>query len=506
MTHIQAWVESPVTIAVARALLHSLWQGAVVAFTLAIGLRFINSSRIRYGVACVALSAIVFLFVGAVVLVAPQSMRSISSDDTASTRSRSGDRAETDGRLASPNDSLERFLPWITPVWLSGVLLFGAFRGVGWAGLWRLRRRAVSDAPRVWLETLNRIRNTIRVARPVSLMESALTRVPVVIGHLRPVILMPVGLLAGLPANQVELILMHEMAHIRRCDYLVNMLQTFVESVMFYNPAVWWISSVIRTERENSCDDIVVESTGQRPLYASALAALEEIRSDQREVVMAAAGGNLVNRVRRILRQSEPRSSVLVPVLSVVVIISIAIVVAAHPLPQTPLSSALQRWVDEDVVYIITPAERVAFLVLPTDAEREAFIEQFWLRRDPTPGTSANEFKDEHYSRIAYANTNFASTLPGPGGVGWRSDRGRIYIMYGPPDEKESHSAGGTYLRPLQGGGVVTTTTFPSELWRYRYIQGIGRDVLLEFVDTNGNGVFHQSIDPASKSNLLNQR
>src|SRR5947209_118738 len=120
----------------------------------------------------------------------------------------------------------ERLLPYITPLWLSGVLLFSLCRAAGWAALRRLRRRAVSDAPQAWLETLNRIRVRMKAARPVALLESGLTRIPLVIGHLRPAILMPVGLLAGLPAEQVELILMHEMAHIRRCDYLVNILQT----------------------------------------------------------------------------------------------------------------------------------------------------------------------------------------------------------------------------------------------------------------------------------------
>ena len=191
---------------------------------------------------------------------------------------------------------------------------------------------------------------------------------------------MPVGLLTGLPSEQIELILMHEMAHIRRCDYLVNMLQTFVESVMFYNPAVWWISSVIRTERENCCDDTVVESTNKAPLYASALAALEEIRSDQREVVMAAAGGSLVKRIRRILRQSEPQTSALAPVLSsLAVIVVIAGLLAAHPVGQQPQPGQIvfpnpyASWLEQDVVYAITPQERAAFLGLSTDAQRDQF-------------------------------------------------------------------------------------------------------------------------------------
>jgi GWxTD domain-containing protein len=227
---------------------------------------------------------------------------------------------------------------------------------------------------------------------------------------------------------------------------------------------------------------------------------------------MAAAGGSLVKRIRRILRQSEPQTSALVPVLSAVaLIVVIAGLLAAHPVGQQPQPGQIvfpnpyASWLEENVVYIITPQERAAFLGLSTDAQRDQFIEQFWQRRDPTPGTRENEFRDEHYRRIAYANEHFTSSLPGPTGLGWRTDRGRIYIMYGKPDEIESHPSGGTYVRPVQEGGG-TTTTFPFEIWRYGYIESIGRNVLLEFVDTNRTGEFRQSIDPASKSNLLKAR
>ena len=507
MTQIQTWIQSPTAIAVARTLLHSLWQAALAAFALAFGLRFIHSSRIRYAAACIALSAIVFLSIGTFVVVAPQALLERSSRDIMSSRLASQDAGPANGFVELPTYPLERLLPWITPLWLSGVLLFSFCRAAGWAALRRLRWRAVSDATQAWLETLNRIRVRMKVARAVALLESGLTRVPLVIGHLRPAILMPVGLLTGLPSEQIELILMHEMAHIRRCDYLVNMLQTFVESVMFYNPAVWWISSVIRTERENCCDDTVVESTNKAPLYASALAALEEIRSDQREVVMAAAGGSLVKRIRRILRQSEPQTSALAPVLSsLAVIVVIAGLLAAHPVGQQPQPGQIvfpnpyASWLEEDVLYIITPQERAAFVGLSSDAHRDQFIEQFWQRRDPTPGTRENEFRDEHYRRIAYANEHFASSLPAPAGLGRRTDRGRIYIIYGSPDEKEAHPAG-TYVRP-----DGTAEPYAFEVWRYRYIEGIGRNVLLEFVDRNRTGEFRQSIDPASKSNLLKAR
>jgi len=164
---------------------------------------------------------------------------------------------------------------------------------------------------------------------------------------------------------------------------------------------------------------------------------------------------------------------------------------------QENASKALLRWVDEDVQYIITGEERAAWKRLKTDEEREQFIEQFWLRRDPTPDTIDNEYKDEHYERIAYANEHFASGIPG-----WKSDRGRIYIMYGKPDEIESHPSGGTYDRPIEEGGG-TTSTFPFETWRYRYIEGIGNEVILEFVDPSMSGEYRMTIDPSEKDALL---
>src|SRR5712691_831924 len=161
------------------------------------------------------------------------------------------------------------------------------------------------------------------------------------------------------------------------------------------------------------------------------------------------------------------------------------------------LETPYRKWLNEDVAYIITDEERRAWTRLQTDEEREQFIEQFWLRRDPTPDTVENEFKEEHYRRIAYANENFASGIPG-----WKADRGRIYITYGPPDEKETHPSGGTYERPTEEGGG-TTSTFPFEQWRYRYIEGIGTDVIIEFVDPTMTGEYRMTMDPSEKDALL---
>src|SRR6266478_7466744 len=161
------------------------------------------------------------------------------------------------------------------------------------------------------------------------------------------------------------------------------------------------------------------------------------------------------------------------------------------------LSKTYKKWLDEDVRWIITDEEQKAFKLLSNDEERDQFIEAFWQRRDPTPDTIENEFKEEHYRRMAYANEHFAAGIPG-----WKSDRGRIYIMYGPADEIESHPSGGSYERPMEEGGGQTST-FPFEDWRYRYLEDIGQEVIIEFVDTCMCGDYHMTMDRSEKDALL---
>ncbi len=162
------------------------------------------------------------------------------------------------------------------------------------------------------------------------------------------------------------------------------------------------------------------------------------------------------------------------------------------------LSKTYRKWLDEDVRWIITDDERSAFMKLATDEERDKFIENFWLRRDPTPDTEENEYKEEHYRRIAYANEHFSAGIPG-----WKTDRGRIYIMWGKPDEIDSHPSGGAYERPIEEGGG-STSTYPFETWRYRYLEGVGQEVILEFVDTCMCNDYHMTIDRSEKDALLN--
>lgn len=161
------------------------------------------------------------------------------------------------------------------------------------------------------------------------------------------------------------------------------------------------------------------------------------------------------------------------------------------------LGGVYKKWLDEDVRWIITDEELSAFKKLSNNAERDIFIEGFWQRRDPTPDTAENEYKEEHYRRIAYANEHFAAGMPG-----WRTDRGRIYIMYGPPTSTDSHPMGGPYQRSAEEGGG-STETFPFEVWRYRYLEGIGQEIEIEFVDDCGCGAYEMTLDRSKKDALL---
>ncbi|MGH9580201.1 MAG: GWxTD domain-containing protein, partial [Terriglobales bacterium] len=161
------------------------------------------------------------------------------------------------------------------------------------------------------------------------------------------------------------------------------------------------------------------------------------------------------------------------------------------------LGKTYKKWLDEDVRWIITEEELTAFKQFSNDEERDQFIEQFWLRRDPTPDTLENEYREEHYRRIAYANERFAA-----GKQGWRTDRGRIYVVFGPPDQIDAHPSGGNYQRPIDEGGG-STNTFPFETWRYRYLEGVGQEIEIEFVDTCMCGDYHMTMDRSEKDALL---
>jgi len=171
--------------------------------------------------------------------------------------------------------------------------------------------------------------------------------------------------------------------------------------------------------------------------------------------------------------------------------------IAAQKAVRQELKGAYKSWLNQDVIWIISDEEARAFKQLSNDEERDAFIEQFWLRRNPNPDSPENEFREEHYRRIAYANEHYAAGKPG-----WKTDRGHIYISFGKPDSIDSHPSGGSYQRPMDEGGGETST-FPFEVWHYRYLEGIGENIDLEFVDTCQCGDYHFTIDRSEKDALL---
>jgi GWxTD domain-containing protein len=532
MTAFDLFLQGAQAKALGWTLLHSLWEGAAIAVALAVVLGLARSARVRYSAACLAMIALVAASVvtysrlsperhtGRMILPLPDAISQPLGDSPV---------------IRSPWE-VSDLLPWLAPFWMAGVLAFQLRCLASWLAAGRMRRVGVCRAPSVWEHKTDELRARLRITRTVTLLESCFADVPVVIGYFRPMILMPVALLTSLPAGQMEAILLHELAHIRRGDYLVNLMQTFVEGLLFYHPAVWWISHVIRVERENCCDDVVVATSGDAHEYATALAALAEIRWGVREPALAATGGNLVKRIRRLLAQPEgPRSGAPI-ILAGIFVVTGAVAMAAWQAPQqdgpaivpvirVPAAPILmaraqdsqsransipvpyQRWLDEEAVYIITDEERKAFLSLTTDEERTMFINQFWARRDPAypkaaspeqyptipKGNPDNAFRKEIYRRIAYANDRFKSSIPG-----WKTDRGRIYIQYGPPDEIESHPSGGKYNRPPEEGGG-TVETYPFEQWMYRFIEGIGTNIVIEFVDKAGTGEYRLTKDPKEK-------
>ena len=530
-----AWaifLSGPIAAALSRALFHFLWEGALIALALAVAIHVFrpSSAAIRYGLACTAMLAMVAVFAVTLAWFWPHSA-SVTIQSNAS-RLRVPPPVPFTWPETTPTDAANR-LNWIVLAWMLGAGLFSLRSLMAWVAALRLKRSGACAAAEVWRAKLGHLSDRIRLSRPVTLLESCLTDVPVVVGFLRPAILVPAALFTGFPPDQLELILIHELAHIRRRDYLVNLLQSVVEDVLFYHPAVWWVSSVIRAERENCCDDIVVAETHNPRGFAVALAALEQNRWAAHEAALAANGGRLMNRVRRLLEgRDRPQLGLPVFFASLLPLMFLIAASASHaqsvaapppllvapaprppvlvaqagpvpvPAPQAaPAPAAAQpetpytKWLNQEVVYIVSDAERQAFRRLATDEEREKFIEQFWLRRDPTPDTEKNEYREEHYRRIAYANESFSV----PNGVaGWKTDRGMIYIKYGPPDERDEHRTGGVYQRPVEEGGGQTTT-FPFEKWRYRYLPGVGNDVTIEFVDTTRTGEFHMTMDPAEK-------
>jgi beta-lactamase regulating signal transducer with metallopeptidase domain len=344
MNYLEAWAHSPFAKALGWSLIHFLWEGGLIALLLA-ALLFLcrrGSARVRYALACVALVAMPVALGVTLALSTPgrTARPLLPRVDLTDAGDILTGQASTppSGRI-----SLKAVLPWVPPFWMAGVLIFYLRSLGGWVVAQRLRRAGVSAAPGDWQTRLHRLRKRMRLSKPVVLLESCLVDGPVVMGFVRPVILMPMGLLAGLSTDQVESILIHELAHIRRWDYVVNLLQNLVEGLLFYHPAVWWVSGQIRAERENCCDDVVVNLKGDARGYAAALATLEKNRWPAREPALAATGGSLMKRIRRLLQEPEGHRASAAPVFVVgLLVVSLGVAVASWQTTPSPAPKPAQ--------------------------------------------------------------------------------------------------------------------------------------------------------------------
>ena len=314
MTELQNFVHSPLAKALAWTLVHSLWQGLAIAAVLYVVLSGLRDSRTRYGAACLSLLAAVAAFGITLAKLLPSRLAEAGTVPL-------GIPAVpgSAGSLEVPllPESLP-LLAWLAPLWIAGVLGYYVLSTVSWLATRQMLRRGVCQPDEMWMARLVELRESLGVTAPVRLLESALVQTPAVLGWLRPVVLFPVGLMTALPAGQIEAILLHELAHVLRRDYLANLLQTLAEGLFFYHPAVWWISSTVRTERENCCDDLVIAARGDRLEYARALATLEQSRWPV-NTVPAATGGNLMQRISRLLNPAQ-KSRTLSPALPAAIV------------------------------------------------------------------------------------------------------------------------------------------------------------------------------------------
>jgi uncharacterized protein (TIGR03435 family) len=304
----QKWVER-----LGLTLIHFLWQGVMIVALYAVVRRWMaHASRpnTRYILACVALAVMLGAPMVTWILTAPMDAVAVSTyliDRVPFAASTTATVPVTLPETVSREQSA-RFLPWVVAAWLAGAMAFWIRLIAGWMAAARIRSTQVRQAPPEWQQTLNRLKARVGVTRPVRLLISALVQTPAVVGWLKPVVLVPIGALTGLPSEQVEALLIHELAHIRRYDYLVNIFQSVAEALLFYHPAVWWVSGHIRAEREMCCDDVAVSLTGDAFTYALALTELESSRPGRLHAAMAANGGSLSNRIGRLLGQSRPGS------------------------------------------------------------------------------------------------------------------------------------------------------------------------------------------------------
>jgi beta-lactamase regulating signal transducer with metallopeptidase domain len=335
---------APLAQAVGWALLHLLWQATIVAGILAATLTLLkrHSANTRYAVSCAALTLVFALFIATAYRAYEPAAAPIANATGTDTETiipvthvpallAAAATASWRDRVADIASAAQRWLPAIVAIWLAGVILLSSRLLVSWARARHLVLRGGEDASAQWQRVARRLSDALGLRRAVRLVESAAVEVPSVIGSLRPVILLPASALSGMTPEQIEMVLAHELAHIRRHDFFVNLLQAMVETLMFYHPAVWWMSRRVRIERENCCDDLAVAVCGNPIQYARALTRLEELRAHAPAISVAANGGSLLDRIRRLVADRAESTSSTSRWAAAIAMLSIVIIAVAVP-------------------------------------------------------------------------------------------------------------------------------------------------------------------------------
>jgi beta-lactamase regulating signal transducer with metallopeptidase domain len=365
-----------ITHAISAALLHFVWQAPVVAFLLWVALATLrkSSARFRYLLSCAALAIMIALPVVTVVVVYRTTVAASAPIDKVVDTSHSAG-PETFSATPSLSAWIAALEAWAFPVWFAGVMIFAVRPIWGSRHVARLRREG-EPAEVSLTDTVARLARRMNIGRPVCVLISRLTDSPSVAGWLRPVILLPAATLLSLSLEQLEAVLSHELAHIRRHDYLVNMLQTLAETLFFYQPAVWWVSSRIRNERELCCDDLVVEICGDAVGYARALTKLERLRVILPELAMNSTAGPLLYRIQRLTGVAEEQPPSKLPAvlaLGLALVCFITNLRGAHAQPQAAPEAVVRReaiWVDT-VKYgdLAIMVRALGAITLPSTAE-----------------------------------------------------------------------------------------------------------------------------------------
>ncbi|HLL48602.1 MAG TPA: M56 family metallopeptidase, partial [Longimicrobiaceae bacterium] len=339
--------DHPLVRALGWALLHFVWQGALLAGLAALAMHLLRgrSPQARYAAGCAAL----LLMVAAPVATGLAAYEPAQALAAGPLPAGGAERQAVLARLAEvarqvrPADDawrsrVEAALPSLVTVWLAGILVLSLRLLGGWGYAQRLARREVRPAAAALQRHVDELARRLELSRPVRLLESARVRVPTVVGWLRPVVLLPFAAATGLTPAQLEAVLLHELAHVRRHDYLVNLLQSAAEVLLFYHPGVWWVSERVREEREACCDDVAVAACGDALVYARALTRLEGLRAAPPRLAMAADGGSLLHRVRRlVLPAPQPARGAAPLLLGALLLATLAAAAAAQRLVAPPV-------------------------------------------------------------------------------------------------------------------------------------------------------------------------